>query len=127
MRISDWSSDVCSSDLAEAHLGAARQALATAEANFSSAAQTVHSFDLLRKERGLTEEDTPEQLGLRSEQHRESLDLAQRDLRILETVRLNAELEQAKQEESPANERSEERRDGKECVNKCRSCWSPYH
>src|SRR3546814_7317494 len=49
--------------------------------------------------------DTPEQLGLRSEQHRESLDLAQRDLRILETVRLNAELEQAKQEESRANER----------------------
>src|SRR3546814_12933447 len=64
-----------------------------------------HSFDLLRKERGLTEEDTPEQLGLRSEQHRESLDLAQRDLRILETVRLNAELEQAKKEESRANER----------------------
>src|SRR3546814_1858137 len=64
-----------------------------------------HSFDLLRKERGLTEEDTPEQLGLRSEQHRESLDLAQRDLRILETVRLNAELEQAKREESRANER----------------------
>src|SRR3546814_11464847 len=96
MRISDWSSDVCSSDLAEAHLGAARQALATAEANFSSAAQTVHSFDLLRKERGLTEEDTPEQMGLCSVQHRESLALVQRVLRVLVTVRLNYVLDEDK-------------------------------
>src|SRR3546814_9641175 len=28
---------------------------------------------------------------------------------------------------SPAGERSEERRVGKECVSTCRSRWSPYH
>src|SRR3546814_16040182 len=29
--------------------------------------------------------------------------------------------------DSPLNERSEERRVGKECVSTCRSWWSPYH
>ena len=28
---------------------------------------------------------------------------------------------------TPAGERSEERRVGKECPSKCRSRWSPYH
>src|SRR3546814_13461073 len=33
----------------------------------------------------------------------------------------------AAQERDRADERSEERRAGKECVSTCRSRWSPYH
>src|SRR3546814_5811513 len=36
-------------------------------------------------------------------------------------------LVQAKEQFAQANDRSEERRVGKECVSACRSRWSPYH
>lgn len=90
---------------AQAHLAAARQSLVAAEADFSSAEQLIQTFDSLRKDRGVGDHETPELLRARIKQSLEALELAQRDLRILETVRLNTELEQAKREELRAKER----------------------
>src|SRR3546814_6783504 len=78
MRISDWSSDVCSSDLLLAHLDDTGVCLAVAHHSVAGNAR----FELL-----------------------EHVDRA-------------ACLQQ---------QRSEERRVGKECVSTCRSRWSPYH
>src|SRR3546814_4960272 len=80
MRISDWSSDVCSSDLAPAPKPAPPRA---------------------------SESDS-----LMSRQERQA-----QLLREAEESRMSA-LEE---------NRSEERRVGKECVSTCRSRWSPYH
>src|SRR3546814_3129853 len=83
MRISDWSSDVCSSDLA----GRARRGL--------------HLLPVLappprqRAGAGLAPQPDPRRRGV-----------------ALIPVQ---------------EERSEERRVGKECVSTCRSRWSPYH
>src|SRR3546814_1245517 len=74
MRISDWSSDVCSSDL----LAQAKELLRQSE-------------DEWRRE-----------------------DKAYREAQ--QAGRLK-----------PQEQRSEERRVGKECVSTCRSRWSPYH
>src|SRR3546814_1071201 len=82
MRISDWSSDVCSSDLNAVDLGE-RQALA----------------DRLR--------GVEQPVGGALRQFVAEL-----------VVRCTLQ---------PIDERSEERRVGKECVSTCRSRWSPYH
>lgn len=89
----------------EARLAAARQALAGAEATFASAQAAVQNFDTARNSRDLGELQNLEQLNVRTSQLRQGLETAQRDLRVLETLRLNAELEHAKQEESRARER----------------------
>src|SRR3546814_5660921 len=76
MRISDWSSDVCSSDLGRLSRIDAMQ---------------VQAMALAQARRRQTE--------------RAAIDAALRRI----------------------DERSEERRVGKECVSTCRSRWSPYH
>src|SRR3546814_14856577 len=81
MRISDWSSDVCSSDL-------------------WTDMQSMENYFLLDHMIGLSREKRPVILML-------SIRLAMSD--------------------SLSNERSEERRVGKECVSTCRSWWSTYH
>lgn len=90
---------------AEARLTAARQQLTNAEAAFVSASATIQEFDDLRQTRDSGNLQTLEQINARSAQLRQELDAAQRDMRILETLRLNAELERTKQEESRAKER----------------------
>src|SRR3546814_19723892 len=87
MRISDWSSDVCSSDLAGG-LGAGDMVF----------------LDLGRHRRSLL---------VRA--------IAQRNLSLLVPVLAPAG------PHHPDDDRSEERRVGKECVSTCRSRWSPYH
>src|SRR3546814_10274049 len=82
MRISDWSSDVCSSDL---------------EADVEALA--LHRGDAAVAE--LLMEHAVAAL----EAAAERLDAGRHDV----------------------DERSEERRVGKECVSTCRSRWSPYH
>src|SRR3546814_15608762 len=100
MRISDWSSDVCSSDLRSLH-GLVR-------ALVSNMVQ------------GVTTEFTKELeiigVGYRVlNSGTDSLELA---LGYSHTINYKA----------PAGvTRSEERRVGKECVSTCRSRWSPYH
>src|SRR3546814_12529336 len=109
MRISDWSSDVCSSDL----LLAAGVAL----------------FDDLPDREYLIARDRLFLIGLRQrllnlallgagdlhgDRMRDAAALDRRDQLPLAIVEQQAD-------------RSEERRVGKECVSTCRSRWSPYH
>src|SRR3546814_8273060 len=80
MRISDWSSDVCSSDLRLHHLF------------------LVHDHAVGRRQ-----------------------DRLQQLVRILHLGAAVLALDEVR------DQRSEERRVGKECVSTCRSRWSPYH
>src|SRR3546814_3939539 len=101
MRISDWSSDVCSSDLEAASVGREVQRAARRQQRHRVADQAAvitldveRVFHLLRvRERRRIEKDQVE----------------------LRRLRQFGAL------------RSEERRVGKECVRTCRSRWSPLH
>src|SRR3546814_7885010 len=99
MRISDWSSDVCSSDLElQRHV---MRCLARNRSETSYAAGGV-----------VLNRDWPRQsddLDIFLDTDEEIVEAARRDVATL----LGA--------------RSEERRVGKECVNTCRSRWSTYH
>src|SRR3546814_10995474 len=101
MRISDWSSDVCSSDL-----------LQRLDLLFDVAAEVVevvhrvviaHQADL---DAAVVAHDRDRQGLLRGQEW-------DRDQRL--------------QLAAAQVQRSEERRVGKECVSTCRSRWSPYH
>src|SRR3546814_17525749 len=113
MRISDWSSDVCSSDLAAMHLDApfrqlGRHHVAGAlllEAEFGMGVQVAPPFGHLRRELGDAVDDRHEVLRVAGERRAE--------------YRAVGLLLQP--------DRSEERRVGKGCVSTCRSRWSPYH
>src|SRR3546814_12975846 len=98
MRISDWSSDVCSSDLLQ-DLQAQRVEGAHGEA-FGGVALQPLRHALLHLARGLVGEgDRGDALRREAPGPDQMRDLL----------------------------RSEERRVGKECVSTCRSRWSPYH
>src|SRR3546814_4964271 len=97
MRISDWSSEVCSSDLNKARYGIAWGAMGAAEFCWHAARQ----YTLDRKAFGRPLAATQ---------------LIQKKLADMQTeIALGFQA------------RSEERRVGKECVSTCRSRWSPYH
>src|SRR3546814_11111615 len=98
MRISDWSSDVCSSDLNH-------HRRPTGPADFFQA-------DRPGKEEGGFEVEDDEKDGDEVEAH---VELAARIFKCGKTAFILGQL------------RSEERRVGKECVSTCRSRWSPYH
>src|SRR3546814_18257538 len=105
MRISDWSSDVCSSDLciyAAAHLAQPESGL-IAVALFGIA---------------LANHDLPEIEDLR--RFNESLT-------ILLVSGLFVIIASTLEPAAFAEIRSEERRVGQECVSTCRSRWSQYH
>src|SRR3546814_3849199 len=92
MRISDWSSDVCSSDLA-------------------------------REQRDLPDAAEVEELiTLMPEPEAEPVGHFLRDGEIIARKRPDDD-----QDQRPEQQRSEERRGGKECVSTCRSRWSPDH
>src|SRR3546814_14053446 len=97
MRISDWSSDVCSSDLLR--LGDQAEAL-------------QHAEQLAMPER-LTGRRKTDTLRRRLQQIVRGVSLQQSGLLVI-AVAVN-------------HARSEERRVGKECVSTCRSRWVPYH
>src|SRR3546814_19286247 len=100
MRISDWSSDVCSSDLP---------------------APVFDFFNTqILKQTGLYLQDQVDfgevaslVLGIRRDRYTKQDAGAPREVTSRTTKR--------------AGLRSEERRVGKECVSTCRSRWSPYH
>src|SRR3546814_17027026 len=100
MRISDWSADVCSSDLLEVHGGAALDAAACLLAD-------THDAGHRRA------------VGARDE----AADFA------AAAIQSGGEAAFTKTFPHVAlmSPRSEERRVGKECVSKCRYRWSPYH
>src|SRR3546814_18111231 len=105
MRISDWSSDVCSSDL-----GRPAQDLRTQEARAGQAGQQVRSARVPRA--GADDRRTAAD-GARQEDRR---------LDRVEAIRADG----AGADRSPRR-RSEERRVGKECVSTGRSRWSRSH
>src|SRR3546814_11833393 len=98
MRISDWSSDVCSSDLAPAAAQAAYDELAG-----KTAKQAQKRIVELLSDAGLIDGE------IRPITH--AVKLWENGTRPLEIVN--------------SQQRSEERRGGKECVSTCRSRWSP--
>src|SRR3546814_13440238 len=100
MRISDWSSDVCSSDLYSPSRYWYDQGMSEVEAVIDKIADEL---DDLEDELSLDKWDW---------------------IHALETPILDL-LES--QDTSKPEDRSEERRVGKECVSTCRSRWSPYH
>src|SRR3546814_14495077 len=103
MRISDWSSDVCSSDLDRRDRKTNR--LKRAKCRFTSGTRPLH-FDFQRADAVLLRLAT----GVFSGHLRR---IGRRLAAALET--------------HGARRRSEERRVGKECVSTVRSRWSPYH
>src|SRR3546814_13610881 len=105
MRISDWSSDVCSSDLSQAASSAARP----------DAAETALSIFEACERRGIVDrQDAFEMRGIL---------LAGR--RFEQARRFTASHPDAGLSALPAFS-SEARRFGKECVSPCRSRWPPY-
>src|SRR3546814_12405439 len=103
MRISDWSSDVCSSDL-----------LAPGQvARFRRGAVQVREVTA-RSLADFTQGERAQAFAAA---------LGQGAHAALDVAELAAKLARAQHHK----ERSEERRVGKECVSTCRSRWSPYH
>src|SRR3546814_19920809 len=99
MRISDWSSDVCSSDLAVVVLLAgAAGVVGVVLGSLGKADEVLH------RERSVVAEEVD------------------RDVTL---VGLQGGLEVS--HDCLSSRRSDERRVGKECVSTCRSRWSPYH
>src|SRR3546814_2898321 len=103
MRISDWSSDVCSSDLSEL------------------LQSRGHEFDIVYVTRFYVAQQCIEDI--RTYAPRAKIILNNADLHFLREIR--AALQTSDRESIKRS--SEERRVGKECVSKCRSRWSPYH
>src|SRR3546814_15533197 len=114
MRISDWSSDVCSSDLEPGTMCARGILLSDI------------SMDFVRTL--LTDIDAPSWAAVTQVFH-ELVDAAKEwlaDEKVQESqTRFVGSIEARYQGQN--YERSEERRVGKECVSTCRSRWSPYH
>src|SRR3546814_16088348 len=100
MRISDWSSDVCSSDLGEAALrtGAGKLQMATVQA-------VATALGVLIPEAAMIALPSDE----KGEIAAEAADVLRERLLRCDALR------------------SEERRVGKECVSTCISRWLPYH
>src|SRR3546814_13692274 len=108
MRISDWSSDVCSSDLRDVDAEfAVRQVGGVAF--LGDADRLAVDEHLIAFGRNLTRKRTMDAVAL--EQQRVRLGIGQ----VVDRDQFQPAV------------RSEERRVGKECVSTCRSRWSPYH
>src|SRR3546814_3190907 len=100
MRISDWSSDVCSSDLSCIIIGDVRRKAQVAR-------RTQVQADLDPVDVGAAAVD---RIGVEVDRREQArLNIAPVDV-------IGGDVD-----------RSEERRVGKECVSTCRSRWSPYH
>src|SRR3546814_14190302 len=105
MRISDWSSDVCPSDLCTPHLGAS-----TDEAQVNVAIQVAEQISDYLLTGGITNAlNVPSLSAEEAPKLRPYMSLAEKLGSLVGQLR------------------SEERRVGKECVSTCRSRWEPYH
>src|SRR3546814_4146588 len=113
MRISDWSSDVCSSDLARFHAAYPGIGLQVSIANTHDVAAAVveGAADL-----GVVE-------GAVADPALAAWQVGEDRMRIVRA----ADAPDASGAAALADARSEERRVGNECVSTCRSRWSPYH
>src|SRR3546814_11886768 len=98
MRISDWSSDVCSSDL----IGTGEDVYLVVQVDQAATAATAATVAITLESSAAAGLTSPTV-------HFTSATYALADLTAGKELR------------------SEERRVGKECVSPCRSRWSPYH
>src|SRR3546814_14508242 len=112
MRISDWSSDVCSSDLALAAGETPALTWDEVEGLWPAASDSLRSLMAT----------AVESIGRRAADNTAEL----RTVLILDSLILLAALALSVCG-LIAVSRSEERRVGKECVSTCRSRWSPYN
>src|SRR3546814_4124835 len=103
MRSSDWSSDVCSSDLYRS----TPAVLAVADAWLAAGGAVAM---------GLDGDEPP---------HRPFRDAHAGQVELWAPLPVGKALDA--EADDAGEERSEERRVGKECVSTCRSRWSPYH
>src|SRR3546814_13272338 len=110
MRISDWSSDVCSSDLPL--LGPEGTAVA---AGLARGLRSIRTRGAQRGGERMTS----------FSKHRPFL--REHEGRPFDKLRASGFEEEEANPPRPHKVRSEERRVGKECVSTCRSRWSPYH
>src|SRR3546814_18403294 len=100
MRISDWSSDVCSSDLAKL----------TRRRTLAKYLDGMPDAD--------PDEEFPPEIWFIEQKVGETSEAVEFEL---------ASAMDFQGVQLPRRQRSEERRVGKECVSTCRSRWSPYH
>src|SRR3546814_11133125 len=114
MRISDWSSDVCSSDLIDA-VGAGEAAIASPQMLESRAVDTDLACGVVCGQDALfaVTEKTVRYLQIASPQ--------------ANTCAIGVRYTHVLKDDAVHSSRSEERRVGKECVSTCRSRWRPYH
>src|SRR3546814_8765331 len=108
MRISDWSSDVCSSDLSDSVITDVAADLVGPDVKF-------HSCKLNFKWSKGGEEVKWHQ------------DIQYWPHTNYSPLTIGIYLDDVGPDQGPLAIRSEERRVGKECVSTCRSRWSPYH
>ena len=90
---------------AETRLSTATRAAEAAEHARLNAVEIVNSFDQQLKKQGITDDATLDHITTRMVELRQSLDSAQKDLRILETLHLNADLERTQRAEVDAKSR----------------------
>src|SRR3546814_16290326 len=114
MRISYWSSDVCSSDLG--YIGVEPQD--SSDLIEKSSREGFEENGAFLRLRRLVQRLFAEAVEPRRQTFRESAGLSRKRSTTFDEVRKLSEMEKI---------RSEERRVGKEWVSTCRSRWSPYH
>src|SRR3546814_14830584 len=117
MRISDWSSDVCSSDLES--LPALREAADDA----AIVRVFVDAVAIAAEQRA----DLIEEFSAARPDPRDILEKDDRNRAVFVGLEREPDSAQGEPVERLAFVRSEERRVGKECVSTCRSRWSPLH
>src|SRR3546814_9043666 len=144
MRISDWSSDVCSSDLivSRVYAGSGRDAVMMVIAYGDSQSDTLQlhrpevcyeaaGFKITRSEPvafdvGLRAPLTGRYVVAEAAYRKEAIPYWTRIADALPVSRLDQQMSKL-EAALDGVVRSEERRVGKECVSTCRSGWSPYH
>src|SRR3546814_11736547 len=112
MRISDWSSDVCSSDLAQDEHG---EDAFSAGIGAEAIRVLLENLDLEQERVDLMEDLATTKSELKPKK------IIKR-LKVVESF-----IESGNRPEWMILDRSEERRVGKECVSTCSSRWSTYH